>query len=658
MPHGSQRRILRSKFAEAKLDMSRQSRGRALGAALAVAVAPLAAAQGSLGCDLSNPDYGGFLMRVQAFYESGIFEVGDVDRVNGFLQNRQALLPTCPAAVLQALLLKLEENLVYEPRAYQELMAEYVRYMHTALLQGSLTRGDLQEWPLSVGVDRTAAVSKALAEGRNLSSAMVLNFCQPADRFGTVHGLSWLLDPPFGEDKPDEPGDTGLLLDTDLYIYLVDAPWCKDLDPELVAQLETATRKVHLVKYTGGPQREEQTAYFKFLVDHYDNLPDFTIFVHPDAPEHQGVDFPALRRALKAIRTQSVFAHDAIGYYPLARQMVVDPKRAWGAPFAQSWRTFWRRLYGRSWRELGFRPPRCRWEPQPGMFISGLVEGMEGRTSRANAKAACERLGDDCAGVTCHTPLSMDEGGAQVDESDDEETRAEWLYSGRGSCTARSGKPSGLWESPTEETSYAKICAPEAAEGERQGTAHEDALAPETEGTGYSATYSRHEDRYLGGYAAGDAEERNATDARERCDELGDVCSGFTCEAGGSPCTVRAGTLLVLSPAGEVSFRRKAPQPGPGLTSRPGATRMFQFYTGSQSIVRKDRILTWPREEFATFMEDGPFCSEFTGYLEAVWHAMFGEPMSQWPREHDPSLPLYLKWSVLSIYSYGDEGVV
>eukprot|EP00438_Fugacium_kawagutii_P004448 Skav232371 [mRNA] locus=scaffold1077:33661:37172:+ [translate_table: standard] len=40
--------------------------------------------------------------------------------------------------------------------------------------------------------------------------------------------------------------------------------------------------------------------------------PDFTIFVHPDADEHQGAQFLALRRALKLIKTQSKFAHEAI----------------------------------------------------------------------------------------------------------------------------------------------------------------------------------------------------------------------------------------------------------------------------------------------------------------------------------------------------------
>lgn len=91
----------------------------------------------------------------------------------------------------------------------------------------------------------------------------------------------------------EEVEHVGLLRRTDLYIYIVDAPKCTGLNETFVEKLRGAVRSVHLERYRGGPAREEQSAYFKFLVDHYDDLPDFTIFVHPDAPEHQGEEFEA-----------------------------------------------------------------------------------------------------------------------------------------------------------------------------------------------------------------------------------------------------------------------------------------------------------------------------------------------------------------------------
>ncbi|CAE8705947.1 unnamed protein product [Polarella glacialis] len=119
-------------------------------------------------------------------------------------------------------------------------------------------------------------------------------------------------------DLEGHGGDVGLLSDTDLYIYVVDTPWCEKPSEDTLAQLWRVARSLHVIQYRGGPQREEQSAYFKFIVDHWDSLPDFTIFVHPDADEHQGQEFLALRRALKLIKTQSEFANESIGYYPLS----------------------------------------------------------------------------------------------------------------------------------------------------------------------------------------------------------------------------------------------------------------------------------------------------------------------------------------------------
>jgi len=173
-----------------------------------------------------------------------------------------------------------------------------------------------------------------------------------------------------------------------------------------------------------------------------------------------------------------------------------------------------------------------------------------------------------------------------------------------------------------------------------------------------AATYSRHVDRYLAEHAAGDDTERDADSTRVRCDELGEACGGYTCESTGSSCTVRAGVTLLSSPLGELSFLKEAPLFGVEAPLAAGANSVFQFYTGSQSVVRRDRLRAWPRAALAALGADGVWCSDFTGYIEAVWHAMFGEPLSQWPRDADPRLPLYLKWSVPTKYSYGDEHVI
>jgi len=616
-------------------------------------------------CDLSEPEYGGFLARVRTFYRDGLFELADVERVSSFLTARDMLVSVCPAAVLQALLLKLEENMVYEPRAYEELMAEYARYFHAAILEGGITRGDLEAWPLGVGVERVLAMSRALSERQELTSALVMNFCSPRDRFGELQALNWLLEPPFGDPAASSSigEDVGLLDQTDLFIYLVDAPWCTRPSELIVEQLRRAVRRVFLVPYTGGPEREEQTAYFKFITDHYDNLPDFTIFVHPDAPEHQGADFPALRRALKLIRTQSAFAQSAMGYYPLAHQILIDPKRAWGTNYAPAWRHFWARLFDKPWRDYAFRPPACRWDVHKHTFIHGLAEGAE-RQSRGEAKATCLKL-DNCAGVTC---------GTSADPTDDSKSKF-WSNSlGRATCTARSGAPSGLFESPEQETSYVQHCV------DNGGTPHdngrmdigddaEDIARKETQKVHtVGVRYSVHSGQFLADYAADDSTYRDISASKARCDEIGDSCAGITCDggSGGAACSVRVGSQgLLPSPTGEVSHLKETVLGSGALTFPPpavppsvGASNLFQMYTGSQSVVHKDRIRVVSRETYAALGADGPFCSKYSGLFEAVWHVMFGEPLSQWPREQDPALPVYLKWGVPTIYSFGDESVI
>eukprot|EP00435_Cladocopium_sp_Y103_P002509 s1277_g1.t1 len=80
---------------------------------------------------------------------------------------------------------------------------------------------------------------------------------------------------------------------------------------------------------------------------------------------------------------------------------------------------------------------------------------------------------------------------------------------------------------------------------------------------------------------------------------------------------------------------------------------VFPFY-----VLFQDRLQWWPLDEIESFAADGVWCSSTTGLFEAVWHRMFGEPLSQYSRESDPALPLYLKWEIPTFFSYGDEEVI
>ena len=123
------------------------------------------------------------------------------------------------------------------------------------------------------------------------------------------------------------------------------------------------------------------------------------------------------------------------------------------------------------------------------------------------------------------------------------------------------------------------------------------------------ATYRRLEGVFLLGYAAGDEQIRGEQEARGRCDELGAACGGFTCTEAilveprssksgyaaaqaAQSCTVRAPGELFESPKKELSYLKVLPSSGLAKaverrTAKEDASEVFQFYTGSQSIVRK-----------------------------------------------------------------------
>lgn len=58
---------------------------------------------------------------------------------------------------------------------------------------------ELVLWPITKGWERAEHQRLLLGTPRSGTSAMVLNYCTSADRFGQAHDLAWLLEPPFGD---------------------------------------------------------------------------------------------------------------------------------------------------------------------------------------------------------------------------------------------------------------------------------------------------------------------------------------------------------------------------------------------------------------------------------------------------------------------------
>lgn len=145
------------------------------------------------------------------------------------------------------------------------------------------------------------------------------------------------------------------------------------------------------MRYKGGPGREEQSGYLKYIIDNYNELENrFVLFTHPDAHEHQGDRFDALRRVLRIARTHSALAPEMLRFVPLSVQRIVAPLRTYfrGSNVSDiddedarnhvreymktnnvqeldeaNWVLFWHRLFGAE-TQNSICPAGCHWNTE------------------------------------------------------------------------------------------------------------------------------------------------------------------------------------------------------------------------------------------------------------------------------------------------------
>ncbi|CAD7952466.1 unnamed protein product [Amoebophrya sp. A25] len=268
----------------------------------------------------------------------------------------------CPSSVLQTMLFKMEASVFRHDAetVIPEQKGLYHDYLHRNL--GKLNRG----WPLEQGYQRILDLEDAVASDKlEYTIGMVMNFCSVKDRHGEAHGLDWLS--PESEMLTEDPD---LLKQVHVYIYLVDLPKC-NARRENFRQVEAVVGQLTIKRYTGAPEREEQSSYFRHIVDNYDTLDDFIIFVHPDAPEHQGKEMRALTEGLRLLKTNSELAYRSIVYYPLAMQYIRSPLRTSrtraihyydAGDREEDWPAFWNKLF--LFKENGVCPLGCRWNAE------------------------------------------------------------------------------------------------------------------------------------------------------------------------------------------------------------------------------------------------------------------------------------------------------
>ncbi|KAF4740220.1 hypothetical protein FOZ62_000243, partial [Perkinsus olseni] len=291
---------------------------------------------------------GGFLEEVRDhayyYYRTGEMEAEYTTMLTTVYESAN-IKQNCTVAILQAVLLKLEQT---APLDHEQYLRMIDHYMDTSLAYldevDAITTSDVDSWPIAAGIERLIEIERRSVRTRDLTVDMILNYCQSIDWRNMTQPMKWLRSPVL----------TPHWSIVNIHVYLVQQPHCDQHAVTTILRLLAGLdfRSVHVEKYfTGGPNREEQSAYFHHIAKYYHSLGDWLLFMHPDSDEHQGDDFIALSRALKLIHRGSEFALETLGVYPLSQQFIFRPKRVRAEPFRWAWQRIWGTQFPGEWEE-------------------------------------------------------------------------------------------------------------------------------------------------------------------------------------------------------------------------------------------------------------------------------------------------------------------
>ena len=212
--------------------------------------------------------------------------------------NLYFLREACPEAALLALLIRAEERLPARE-------AELPLLEHAQLAaQGSAGVAGASKWPLAHGLERLRRLAAEASVPEEYSVDIVMPYCDEP--------LDGLLSKDMGYDE--EWLLTRVpLRHVGLVLYRLEvcaAPGGPEsgvgdaaiaLLPPRAAIAARLFRSVEVVSVDASPKAWEAARYLMHLARRYENLSDFTLFLHPDVFEH--VNPRTLRNVLQALRT-------------------------------------------------------------------------------------------------------------------------------------------------------------------------------------------------------------------------------------------------------------------------------------------------------------------------------------------------------------------
>eukprot|EP00435_Cladocopium_sp_Y103_P031090 s1640_g7.t2 len=295
--------------------------------------------------DCSQHDFQVFKNRSSAWYGQRVASLRLFHDMTLLVNNFHTIYSNCPPAALLAVLLKLESMYFEDDEKWNTLLEIYVNTHHKASAEGELLPQHYQDgWPLREGIGRALQLRKLGTKQRSVE--LVVCYCsEKLSWLRAFHQLPWR----------DEDRSKAVRENVALRFYhkcggLGQA--ARRLEAQTLQDQWASSFREVSVRYVDDVLRaDDDSAYLAFIVDRYDTLPDYTVFLHADAPEH----VPSLE-----LLTDSVFAAirgflpENIGFVHFAHNYVLhdlgcrDNPDCEGHQLDPEFGVLWKKVFGSS----------------------------------------------------------------------------------------------------------------------------------------------------------------------------------------------------------------------------------------------------------------------------------------------------------------------
>ena len=208
----------------------------------------------------------------------------------GYISRRfDSMYRSCAPAALTALLLKLESIYFEEEAIWAPLYAHYAEQHHQAVASGDLLQSHhLNGWPLVEGLKQVNALRASrdpelVPPLRAPVLDIVLCYCGRGERIDWLRGFHQL---PWRSENRSASTRARVAL---RFYHKCGAESEEEREEESWRLQKEWSNYFHMVevRYVDDQVRADDcSAYLAYIVDRYDDLPDFAVFLHADAPEH------------------------------------------------------------------------------------------------------------------------------------------------------------------------------------------------------------------------------------------------------------------------------------------------------------------------------------------------------------------------------------